>query len=133
MDGRGVSVPGYEGGNFVGPTIIAGVKPNMQCYLQEIFGPVLVCLEVSRPSLPPLPPPPPPAPSSFVPASRPPQRPPPPLDMPGTDNNAKHFSGGKGARSFFSLPLRRRGQTCDDACEPVRCISATTCPTPARI
>ena len=46
LDGRGVSVPGYESGNFVGPTIIAGVKPHMQCYLQEIFGPVLVCLEV---------------------------------------------------------------------------------------
>ena len=46
LDGRGVSVPGYERGNFVGPTIIAGVKPHMQCYLQEIFGPVLVCLEV---------------------------------------------------------------------------------------
>lgn len=41
-----MSVPGYERGNFVGPTIIAGVKPHMQCYLQEIFGPVLVCLEV---------------------------------------------------------------------------------------
>ena len=46
LDGRGVSVPGYERGNFVGPTIIAGVKPHMQCWLQEIFGPVLVCLEV---------------------------------------------------------------------------------------
>ena len=46
LDGRGVGVPGYERGNFVGPTIIAGVKPHMQCYLQEIFGPVLVCLEV---------------------------------------------------------------------------------------
>mmetsp|Transcript_2906 Transcript_2906/g.8504 ORF Transcript_2906/g.8504 Transcript_2906/m.8504 type:complete len:547 (-) Transcript_2906:568-2208(-) len=46
LDGRGVEVPGYQGGNFVGPTIIAGVKPHMQCYLQEIFGPVLVCLEV---------------------------------------------------------------------------------------
>jgi malonate-semialdehyde dehydrogenase (acetylating)/methylmalonate-semialdehyde dehydrogenase len=45
LDGRGVSVPSYERGNFVGPTIIAGVKPHMQCYLQEIFGPVLVCLE----------------------------------------------------------------------------------------
>lgn len=42
-----MKVPGYERGNFVGPTIITGVKPHMQCYLQEIFGPVLVCLEVS--------------------------------------------------------------------------------------
>lgn len=30
----------------VGPTIIAGVKPHMKCYTEEIFGPVLVCLEV---------------------------------------------------------------------------------------
>jgi Aldehyde dehydrogenase family len=54
LDGRGVSVPGYERGNFVGPTIIAGVKPHMQCYLQEIFGPVLVCLEVCGCTAPPL-------------------------------------------------------------------------------
>jgi Aldehyde dehydrogenase family len=53
LDGRGVSVPGYERGNFVGPTIIAGVKPHMQCYLKEIFGPVLVCLEVSAACLAP--------------------------------------------------------------------------------
>lgn len=46
LDGREIKVPGYEDGNFIGPTIIAGVKPHMTCYLQEIFGPVLVCLEV---------------------------------------------------------------------------------------
>ncbi|CAK0781245.1 Methylmalonate-semialdehyde dehydrogenase [acylating], mitochondrial [Coccomyxa viridis] len=45
LDGRGVRVPGYESGNFMGPTLIAGVKPNMDCYSEEIFGPVLVCLE----------------------------------------------------------------------------------------
>ena len=32
-------------GNFVGPTLLAGVQPGMQCYQEEIFGPVLVCLE----------------------------------------------------------------------------------------
>jgi malonate-semialdehyde dehydrogenase (acetylating)/methylmalonate-semialdehyde dehydrogenase len=48
LDGREIKVPGYEDGNFIGPTIIAGVKPHMTCYLQEIFGPVLVCLEVRR-------------------------------------------------------------------------------------
>lgn len=37
----------YEQGNFVGPTVITGVKPEMDCYKEEIFGPVLVCLEVS--------------------------------------------------------------------------------------
>ena len=40
-------MPNYESGNFMGPTLIAGVKPNMDCYSEEIFGPVLVCLEVS--------------------------------------------------------------------------------------
>lgn len=40
----------YEQGNFVGPTVITGVKPEMDCYKEEIFGPVLVCLEVSFPS-----------------------------------------------------------------------------------
>lgn len=37
----------YEQGNFVGPTLISGVKPEMDCYKEEIFGPVLVCLEVT--------------------------------------------------------------------------------------
>lgn len=46
LDGRGVKVPGYESGNFLGPTLIAGVKSHMDCYSEEIFGPVLVCLEV---------------------------------------------------------------------------------------
>ncbi|KPW41141.1 Methylmalonate-semialdehyde dehydrogenase [Pseudomonas amygdali pv. mellea] len=46
LDGREVSVPGYEGGNFVGPTLFSGVTTDMQIYTQEIFGPVLVVLEV---------------------------------------------------------------------------------------
>lgn len=44
LDGRDVKVPGYEKGNFVGPTILSQVKPNMKCYVEEIFGPVLVTL-----------------------------------------------------------------------------------------
>lgn len=47
LDGRGVQVPGYEQGNFVGPTVLTNVQPEMDCYNEEIFGPVLVCLEVS--------------------------------------------------------------------------------------
>jgi len=43
LDGRNPNVPGYEKGNFVGPTIFSGVKPGMSLYDQEIFGPVL-CL-----------------------------------------------------------------------------------------
>ena len=38
-------VPGYEKGNFVGPTVLHKVKPNMECYREEIFGPVLCSME----------------------------------------------------------------------------------------
>lgn len=41
LDGRQVSVMGYESGNFVGPTIFSDVKPGMDIYDEEIFGPVL--------------------------------------------------------------------------------------------
>ncbi|GAB0092758.1 Probable methylmalonate-semialdehyde dehydrogenase [Sergentomyia squamirostris] len=44
LDGRGIKVPNYEKGNFVGPTILTDVKTTMKCYTEEIFGPVLVCL-----------------------------------------------------------------------------------------
>lgn len=30
LDGRNISVPGYEKGNFVGPTILADVKVILQ-------------------------------------------------------------------------------------------------------
>ncbi|KAK3608548.1 hypothetical protein CHS0354_042525 [Potamilus streckersoni] len=45
LDGRGVTVKGYEKGNFIGPTVIHKVKPNMRCYKEEIFGPVLCSME----------------------------------------------------------------------------------------
>ncbi|KUZ10912.1 methylmalonate-semialdehyde dehydrogenase [Burkholderia diffusa] len=45
LDGRGVKVPGFEEGNFIGPTIFSGVKPGMTVYTHEIFGPVLVVME----------------------------------------------------------------------------------------
>jgi malonate-semialdehyde dehydrogenase (acetylating)/methylmalonate-semialdehyde dehydrogenase len=45
LDGRKPSVPGYEQGNFIGPTVFSGVKPGMRIYDEEIFGPVLVILE----------------------------------------------------------------------------------------
>ncbi|XP_057328141.1 probable methylmalonate-semialdehyde dehydrogenase [acylating], mitochondrial [Microplitis mediator] len=44
LDGRGIVVPGYENGNFVGPTVLSGVKSHMKCYTEEIFGPVLSCM-----------------------------------------------------------------------------------------
>ncbi|OAG08754.1 Methylmalonate-semialdehyde dehydrogenase [Paraphaeosphaeria sporulosa] len=46
LDGRGQKPEKYPKGNWVGPTIIANVKPHMRCYKEEIFGPVLVCLNV---------------------------------------------------------------------------------------
>ncbi|MDX9687064.1 CoA-acylating methylmalonate-semialdehyde dehydrogenase [Halopseudomonas formosensis] len=45
LDGRNPEVPGYADGNFVGPTILAGVKPGMSVYDTEIFGPVLCVME----------------------------------------------------------------------------------------
>jgi malonate-semialdehyde dehydrogenase (acetylating)/methylmalonate-semialdehyde dehydrogenase len=46
LDGRNLKVPGYEQGNFVGPTIFSGVKPDMSIYTTEIFGPVMVIVGV---------------------------------------------------------------------------------------
>lgn len=46
LDGRNYKNEKYPNGNFVGPTIISNVTPEMTCYTQEIFGPVLVCLNV---------------------------------------------------------------------------------------
>ena len=47
LDGRDCVVPGYENGNFVGPTVFADVTEQMDIYQQEIFGPVLnvVCVD----------------------------------------------------------------------------------------
>src|SRR5690606_5512558 len=47
LDGRNPQVPGYEQGNFVGPTIFSGVKSDMTIYEQEIFGPVLCVLDAA--------------------------------------------------------------------------------------
>jgi malonate-semialdehyde dehydrogenase (acetylating)/methylmalonate-semialdehyde dehydrogenase len=46
LDGRGIRVPGYPDGNFVGPTVFSGVKPAMTIYKEEIFGPVLCLVSV---------------------------------------------------------------------------------------
>jgi len=48
LDGRSPSVPtGFEDGYFVGPTVFTKVKKGMQIYDQEIFGPVLCCVEAN--------------------------------------------------------------------------------------
>jgi malonate-semialdehyde dehydrogenase (acetylating)/methylmalonate-semialdehyde dehydrogenase len=41
VDGRGHTVPGFENGFFVGPTVIDAVTTEMDVYREEIFGPVL--------------------------------------------------------------------------------------------
>ncbi len=46
LDGRGLKVPGYPDGNFIGPTVFSGVKPTMKIYTEEIFGPVLCLVSV---------------------------------------------------------------------------------------
>jgi malonate-semialdehyde dehydrogenase (acetylating)/methylmalonate-semialdehyde dehydrogenase len=46
LDGRGYKPKGYENGNFVAPTILSGVSTDMECYKEEIFGPVLLCITV---------------------------------------------------------------------------------------
>ena len=47
LDGRGITVEGYEKGNFVGPTIFDNVTSDMQIYKEEIFGPVLCIMRAN--------------------------------------------------------------------------------------
>jgi len=47
IDGRGIKVPGYEHGFFVGPTLFDQVKTDMTIYREEIFGPVLIVVRVN--------------------------------------------------------------------------------------
>jgi malonate-semialdehyde dehydrogenase (acetylating)/methylmalonate-semialdehyde dehydrogenase len=41
VDGRGYSLQGHENGWFIGPSLFDHVKPDMESYKEEIFGPVL--------------------------------------------------------------------------------------------
>ncbi len=41
VDGRNLVVKGHEKGFFIGPTVIDAVRPEMEVYREEIFGPVL--------------------------------------------------------------------------------------------
>jgi malonate-semialdehyde dehydrogenase (acetylating)/methylmalonate-semialdehyde dehydrogenase len=36
LDGRGVTVNGFEKGNFIGPTILSKVTTDMKCYREEM-------------------------------------------------------------------------------------------------
>src|SRR3712207_7959897 len=41
VDGRGLTVDGYDGGFWIGPTLFDHVTKDMKIYREEIFGPVL--------------------------------------------------------------------------------------------
>ena len=47
VDGRGLKVPGFEGGFFTGGTLFDHVTPDMRIYKEEIFGPVLSVVRVA--------------------------------------------------------------------------------------
>ncbi|MDO6452738.1 CoA-acylating methylmalonate-semialdehyde dehydrogenase [Neptunomonas phycophila] len=46
LDGSDCVVDGYPNGNWVGPTMFRHVTTDMSIYQEEIFGPVLIALEV---------------------------------------------------------------------------------------
>ncbi|MER3524261.1 MAG: methylmalonate-semialdehyde dehydrogenase (CoA acylating) [Ignavibacteria bacterium] len=47
VDGRNWIVEGKEGGFYVGPTLIDGVRPDMRIAQEEVFGPVLAIMRVN--------------------------------------------------------------------------------------
>ena len=49
VDGRKHTVAGHEQGFFMGPVLFDGVTETMRIYREEIFGPVLVVMRVSKP------------------------------------------------------------------------------------
>lgn len=46
LDGRKINIPGFEDGNFIGPTIFGNVNSESEIYKTEIFGPVLSIINV---------------------------------------------------------------------------------------
>jgi len=46
VDGRGLKLQGYEGGNWLGGCLFDDVTPEMKIYREEIFGPVLSVVRV---------------------------------------------------------------------------------------
>jgi malonate-semialdehyde dehydrogenase (acetylating)/methylmalonate-semialdehyde dehydrogenase len=47
VDGRGATVPGREGGFWLGPTILDRVRPEMRIAKEEVFGPVLAIIRTA--------------------------------------------------------------------------------------
>jgi malonate-semialdehyde dehydrogenase (acetylating)/methylmalonate-semialdehyde dehydrogenase len=48
LDGRGATVPGREGGFWLGPTILDRVRPDMTIAKEEVFGPVLAIIRTAN-------------------------------------------------------------------------------------
>jgi malonate-semialdehyde dehydrogenase (acetylating) / methylmalonate-semialdehyde dehydrogenase len=49
VDGRTAEIPkGFEGGHWIGPTIIDHATPEMECAKSEIFGPVMTIVRVKN-------------------------------------------------------------------------------------
>jgi malonate-semialdehyde dehydrogenase (acetylating)/methylmalonate-semialdehyde dehydrogenase len=48
LDGRGVTVPGREGGFWLGPTILDQVRPEMRIAREEVFGPALAIIRTAE-------------------------------------------------------------------------------------
>jgi len=46
LDGSDFVLPDYPDGNWVGPTLFSNVQPEMKIYQEEIFGPVLLTIQV---------------------------------------------------------------------------------------
>ena len=44
LDGRGIKVPGYPNGNWIGSSVITNLNTEMTAYKEEIFGPVMCVL-----------------------------------------------------------------------------------------
>ncbi len=47
LDGRNATIPGYEKGNFLRPTVLQDVRPGSTIACTEIFGPVLGMMHVN--------------------------------------------------------------------------------------
>ena len=47
LDGRNLTIQGYENGYYVGPTLFDNVTTKMKIYEEEIFGPVLSVVRVN--------------------------------------------------------------------------------------
>ena len=48
LDGRNLVVEGYEGGHFIGPTIVNHVPVETDLYKNEVFGPVLTIVDADN-------------------------------------------------------------------------------------